>query len=43
VRLQNIDGDGQVEILAAPNGDLHNRAYKWNGKKFVLWSDIPLP
>lgn len=41
VRLEDYDKDGQLEILAAPNGELHNRAYKWNGTKFILWSDVP--
>ena len=43
VRLADVDGDGKLEIEAAPNGKLNNRAYKWNGKQFVLWSDVPLP
>jgi FG-GAP-like repeat len=43
VRLADVDGDGKLEIEAAPNGKLQNRAYKWNGKQFVLWSDVPLP
>ena len=42
VRLEDYDGDGIPEIFAAPNGDLNNRAYKWNGKKFVYLSDFPL-
>jgi hypothetical protein len=59
VRLEDYDGDGVPEILAAPNVQdydndgifevtegpeikLNNRAYKWNGKKFVYWSDISL-
>lgn len=49
VKLQDYDSDGLVEILAAPlavsgaGPNLENRAYKWNGSKFVLWSNIPLP
>jgi hypothetical protein len=41
VQIEDFDQDGQVEILAALTGELQNRAYKWNGKKFVLWSNIP--
>jgi len=47
VTIEDYDADRQVEILAAPVGysnapALNNRAYKWNGTRFVLWSDIPL-
>lgn len=42
VRLQDLDEDGVLEVLAAPNGKLQNRAYKWNGSQFVLWSNVPL-
>lgn len=41
VRLEDYDHDGQLEIQAAHNGQLRNRAYKWTGSKFVLWGDIP--
>jgi hypothetical protein len=42
VRLLDVDQDGQVEILAAPNGDLNNRAYEWNGQRFVLWGEVAI-
>ncbi len=42
VRLVDVDQDGQVDILAAPTGALSNRAYKWNGQQFVLWSDVSI-
>jgi hypothetical protein len=51
VRLADYDADGQVEILAAPvyleqetgSEYLANRAYKWDGSEFVLWSEVPYP
>lgn len=41
VRLLDVDQDGQVDILAAPDGERGNRFYRWNGQRFVLWSDVP--
>ncbi len=43
VRLEDLDGDGNPEIIAAPNGELSHRAYKWNGSQFVFWSELPEP
>lgn len=43
VRLEDLDGDGNPEIIAAPNGELGHRAYKWNGTQFVFWSELPEP
>lgn len=47
VRLEDYDGDGQTEVLAARIAlqeapyRIENRAYKWNGQRFVMWSEIP--
>lgn len=43
VRLEDLDGDGNPEIIAAPNGELGHRAYKWDGTQFVFWSELPEP
>lgn len=39
---QDYDKDGIPEIFEGPEIPLNNRAYKWNGKKFIYWADIPL-
>jgi hypothetical protein len=41
VRLQDFDGDGYPEIFAAANDTLPRRAYRWDGERFVFWSEIP--
>jgi hypothetical protein len=40
----DYDGDGIVDDTTGlgPSIQLNNRAYKWNGKKFVYLSDFPL-
>lgn len=47
VRLEDIDGDGLLDLRAArvyasdlPD-PLPERVYRWNGQRFVFWSELP--
>ncbi len=49
VRLEDIDGDGLLDLRAArvyasdlPD-PLPERIYRWNGERFVFWSELPSP
>ncbi|NUM48417.1 MAG: hypothetical protein HUU38_27225 [Anaerolineales bacterium] len=42
VRLEDYDGDGLPEIIAAQlDADNPERIYKFNGTEFVFWSEMP--
>ena len=49
VRLEDIDGDGLLDVRAARvyTNDLPDplpeRVYRWNGQRFVFWSEWPAP
>ena len=52
VRLEDLDGDGQIEIVAALGGSQPGiqsgiqsgtAAYRWDGQRFVFWSEWPAP